>query len=177
MKTLLFSMIVSMTVTSPAFGQELASNFDQLRVLVKAGDRLAVTNAEGVVTRGRLVAIKGTSLELGGSDLTTVNEATVTRIRWTHADTLANGAKIGASVGLIWGVLGAIALSGEFGVSGAVALVGSYTALGAGVGVGVDALHEATDTIFSRPPARLGRASIAPFAADRGRGLRVALRF
>src|SRR5512147_2582375 len=79
--------------------QELAGSLDQLRVLVKSGDTIRVTDRAGREVRGSVIDISGSSLELatGGSQRTFL-ESDITTIRQRRPDSLANGAKWGFAV-------------------------------------------------------------------------------
>jgi hypothetical protein len=159
-----------------AHAQELASSFDQLRVLVKAGDRLTITDPGGEVTSGRLVRLVGTSLEIDvDGTARTLAQDRVTTIRMRHADSLANGAKIGFGIGAGFGALAGLTNAGESGSPGAFAvLLALYSgAMGAGIGVGVDGLLSTNRLVFSRPAAPSVRLQAAPMVGSGGRGIRL----
>ena len=56
-------LLVAVTASTAA-AQELAGSFDQLRVLVKPGDTIRVTDGAGQEARGTIAALTSTSLEL-----------------------------------------------------------------------------------------------------------------
>ena len=76
--------------------QELAGSFDQLRVLVKAGDTVRVTDSAGEEVRGTLTDLSSSSLALRvGGTRRTFLETDITAIHQRRNDSLANGAKWG----------------------------------------------------------------------------------
>ena len=95
MRGILVAVVLVLGSPWPAGSQELASSFDQLRVLVKAGDTLTVAHRDGQETRGRMVRLTGTSLELDVDGATRLlQEGAVTTIRHRYADSLGNGAAV-----------------------------------------------------------------------------------
>ncbi|MEO7189498.1 MAG: hypothetical protein ABI051_00430 [Vicinamibacterales bacterium] len=172
-------LFVSCCVAStPAGAQELASSFNQLRVLVRAGDTLVITDGRGRELRGQLNQLAATSLELlVGGTTQTLTEQDVRTIRQKRPDSLANGAKWGLGVGAAFGGLAGIALAGEIGAGQVPAVVLIYGALGTAAGVGIDALRSSAEIIYSRPPTGSARVSVSPLMGPRGHGVRLSIRF
>jgi len=175
----LVSVALVLASVIPARAQELASSFDQLRVLIKAGDTLTITGNTGQETRGRVARLTGTSLEIVADGVAQIlQEDRITTIQLRHADSLANGAKIGFGIGVGFGALGALAVAGEIGSNAAIVpIVLMYGALGAGVGVGVDGLFSSDKVVFSRPSPRAARLALSPIAGQGRRGVRLILGF
>jgi len=146
--TLMLAFLV--LLPQPARAQE-ARSFEQLQILVKPGDRIFVTDATGNVTVGRVAGLSKTSLSLTTKTSTKDwTESDVFKIKqWRH-DSLKNGALIGTGVGLGLGIVGAAFWCSEWGDCGgeAVAGVAVYAGLGAGVGVGIDALIPSKQTVY-----------------------------
>jgi hypothetical protein len=162
-----------------AQAQELAGTFEQLRVLVKAGDTLTVTDTAGRPVRGKLTNLSASSLSLNISGTNReFQKADVNTIARRGSDSLKNGALIGLAVG---GGLAAAAVAttsadgyvntGYF----AVALL-SYAGIGAGIGAGIDALIEGPRVIYASPVSPTTRLSIAPFVRGPRKGVLVSLR-
>lgn len=160
-----------------ADAQELAGTFDQLRVLVKAGDRIRVVNTSGA-------DIRGTIADIGSSSLAIMSEGTrrdlaerdIATIHQRRPDPLANGALWGFAIGGGVGLFGGIALSGADGSSAAIIPIFTllYAGLGAGVGAGLDAMFSAERVIYAR---RTTSARLSPIVSYRKRtiGLSVSL--
>lgn len=146
-------------VPTSATAQALAGNLDQLRVLVKVGDTLSVTDGAGRETRGRVIGLSAATLELAVNEQQrTFTDNDIALIRQRRPDPLRNGALIGLGVGVGIGALCLIGAAQEEEIGGgwAAACLGIYAGLGAAVGVGMDAAIRGTRPIYARPsvPAR-----------------------
>ena len=148
-----FGLLLTLPAASQA--QELAGSFDQLRVLVKAGDTIRVTDRTGHEVRGSLIDVSASSLALatGGSQRTFL-ESDVASIRQRRPDSLSNGAKWGFAVGAGLGLLAGITIASEYEGSSGTALIPMlalvYGGIGAGAGAGIDALHSSEQVIYGR---------------------------
>jgi hypothetical protein len=172
------------TLTAPvARAQELAGSFDQLRVLVKPGDTVRVTDSTGQEARGTIATLSSTSLELlVEGNRRSFLETDVQTIRQRRSDPLGNGAKWGFGIGAALGLFGGLALASEYdNAAAAVPLMALfYGGLGAGIGVGIDAMISSDQVIFSRTTAT--SAQVTPVSASsapnrRGIGIRASLTF
>ena len=134
--------------------QELAGSFDQLRVLVKTGDTVRVTDTSGEEVRGAIVGLSSSSLALrvAGAQRTFL-EGDIAAIHQRRNDSLANGARWGFAVGAALGVLGGITIASEYEGSSGTALIPMlalvYGGIGAGAGAGIDAMHSSQRVIFA----------------------------
>jgi hypothetical protein len=162
-----------------AQAQELAGTFDQVRVLVKAGDTLIVTDTAGQPVRGKLVNLSPSSLSLNVSGSTRefqrVDVDTITR---RGPDSLKNGALIGMAIGGSLAAVG-MALTVAEGDADAAFFVGAalvYSGIGAGIGAGVDALIEGQRVIYANPGSPKAGLSVAPVIRGRRKGVLVSLR-
>ena len=174
------SRVISACVLVASFAaggeaQEVAGSFDQLRVLVKPGDTVSVTDATGQEARGAISDLSSSALAItvGGSRRRFL-ERDIDAIRQRRPDSLANGAKWGLAVGAGLGLLAGIAIASEYDGGGGPLipmLSLTYGALGAGVGAGIDALVSSEQVIFARrgspsavavrPVLKRGRTGIA----------------
>ena len=149
MNRLMASLVLMLAATAAAEAQELAGTFDQLRVLVKPGDELTLTDVAGQRVQGTLTGLSISALELDvagtrrafvGSDVDTVEKR--------GSDSLKNGALIGISIGAGFaGAAGAL-ITQDWAYTAVAALI--YGGIGAGIGVGVDALIEGRRVIYAR---------------------------
>jgi hypothetical protein len=159
---------------------QVASSFEQLQVLVKPDAAVIVTDFKGTQIRGNIAVVSPSSLRLlvngAARDL---SPSDVLQITQRRADSLANGATIGAVAGGVFGIVGAILVCSEEENCGgwAAAVLGTYTALGAGVGVGVDALIVRRQTIYRAPGLTSRRFQVAPVLSAGRKGITVGLRF
>ena len=143
-----------LTLPSAGTAQDLAGSFDQLRVLVKPGDTVRVTDAAGAEVRGTLTDLSASSLALkAGGTRRTFLESDIAAIHQRRNDSLANGAKWGFVAGAALGVLGGVAIAREYESGGGGAFIPIlglvYGSIGAGAGAGIDAMHRSEQVIFA----------------------------
>jgi hypothetical protein len=171
--------LLVMALASRAEAQGIATSFDQLRLLVRPGDTVSVTDTTGREVTGRIVVLSSSSLALmidrTRRDLT---EPDVTTIRQRRNDSLANGAAWGLGIGA--GLTGALiaasgGVDGEYGW--AVLAIAAYGAIGAGVGVGVDAMITSRQVIYERPARPSAALTISPVLTGARKGISVSMRF
>jgi hypothetical protein len=162
--------------------QGVASSFDQLTVLVKPGDKVTVVDVTGRETSGRIGTLSRDALILvtpaGPRQLGEVEVATISQRR---GDSLKNGAIIGAVAGTGY-FLTAVAIfsrvsdGGDMIVPAAVVSGLMCAGLGAGIGVGIDALILRRQTIFQKT-AGGSRISASPVFGRGRRGAAVTVEF
>jgi uncharacterized protein YcfJ len=141
-------------IASPVAGQTVATSFEQLQFMLKAGDTIYVTEGSGEPEQ------KARVLELSASTLSKsiegvrrdLLESDVKRIRQRRPDSRKNGALIGSLVGAAASTGAAKALESPAGSCGG-GCVGKNIlhggGLGALVGLGVDALIQGRRDIYS----------------------------
>ena len=152
--------LAMITVAPCAAAQEIAGSFDQLRVLVKPGDRIRVTDTGGRETLGTIADLGSSSLTLiGANGRRDLSQNDIDTIRQRRSDSVANGAKWGFVVGLGLGALAGAALASGDGNPAAfmVPLVAlAYGGLSVGVGVGIDAMISSEQVIYARRSSAIG---------------------
>jgi hypothetical protein len=173
--------VLVLTLAHAARAQEIASNFDQLRVLVKPGDILTLTDDAGNEFKGRLLELSSSSLAvLTGKqrrELTVDEIQQITRPQHGDAGT---GAKWGAAAGAGFGML---MISTQF-PSGrcydcAGYLVGSGLMFG-GIGAGLGAAFAASAThqqlVFNKAGTPM-KLTVSPLVSRERQGVLMSLRF
>ena len=172
---------------SPAAQPAGASDADAIRQRVKKGQKVRVTDDQGVEWQGRIDAFEPDHLVVLTKDRQRrdVPYAAVLRIDRPH-DTLANGALIGFVSGAVYGLLAVVAeenadcepgvfLSCGDPIAAAYVLVPAIVGgLGAGIGVGIDALIRRDPTLFRRGASRV---VLAPSLGRDVRGVRLSVRW
>ena len=164
--------------SNSAEAQEIASKFDQLRVLLKQGDTVTITDAQGIRTQGRLAQLSQSSISLSvDGAMRQFQEAGVDTIARRAPDSLQNGALTGMVIG---GGLAALAIGtavpgSEAGWVAIGALL--YGGIGAGLGAGIDALIEGRRVIYARSPSTRATLGVSPILRDRNKGVMVSLRW
>lgn len=172
MKRVVHPLVLLLLVAATADAQQVAGTFDQLRVLVKPGDTLTITDTAGQRLRGKLAELSSASLVLEVSGTRRVFPGTeVDIIEKRGSDSLKNGALIGLSVGA--GVFGpfAGASTGDWGYGALAAVL--YGGIGAGIGVGVDALIEGQRVIYAASPSTRTSFHITPILSRSRKGVLV----
>ena len=165
---------------APSVAQEPVREFAQLNTRLVPGDTVWVTDAQGREVKGRILSLGTDALALEGGGRT-YGPADVTTIQVRRADSLRNGALIGLGIGggLVLVACLANAESGDAGwcVLGAAI----YGGIGAGIGVGIDALIPGKKLVAYRAPGSAGlshaRLSVAPVVTPRAKGVAVSFAF
>ena len=161
---------------SLAFGQQPARSLDELRLKVKAGDTIYLTDQSGRERRGRLIDLSSAALTVSfDGEARELPESSIRRIRQRQPDPLWMGGTIGAAIGGGLGV--ALASFSEecshnSTSSGCVGPVLSMAGLGAAVGIGVDALIQGRKVIYEGSGLSV---QVRPLVAPGGVGIRVSV--
>ena len=153
-----------LTCTSSAEAQEIATSLSELQLLVRPGETVTVTDAEGRSVKGQVEVLSPSLLVL--SDRSGRHEwadSDIASIRQVKSDSLGNGALIGLAVGGGIGLVGVI-----------VAAV--YAGIGAGVGVGIDALIRKEYVVY-QPSAPRTQVRLVPLLTPTRQGLAVSVSF
>lgn len=164
----------------PAAAQ-VASSFEQLQVLVQPNDKVRVRDVSGNQAQGRIGVVSQSSLRLivDGAETREFSPADVLEIRQRRGDSLGNGAIIGLIAGAAFGSVGALIVCAEEAncAAEATGIVLAYGALGAGVGVGVDALIRREQTIYRAPARPAASIRISPIVTKDRKGIAVSWKF
>jgi hypothetical protein len=173
------SLILALLATTGE-AQELAGSFDQLRVLIKSGDTVRVTDSTGQEVRGTISDVSSSSLAIVTEGRQRVFlDRDVAAIRQRRPDSLANGAKWGFVVGASLGALAGITLVGEYGdeASAAIPIFALlYGGLGTGVGAGLDAMTSSDQVIYARR-ASSSRLTLRTIVTPSRKGILASLAF
>ena len=162
-----------------AAAQGIAGSFEQLQLLVRPGDKVTVTDASGHEATGRIMELSPSMLVLsaGGTRLQ-LTEPDVRDIQQRRSDSLANGAIWGLAVG---GTLAACLVAAFWedsdDVGPAIGIVAVYGGIGAGIGVGVDALISRRHVIYQRRSGSGVELGVAPLLSSQRKGALVSVRF
>ena len=155
--------LASSLCAAPVFGQTDA----HVSRLVERGQTVEVRDDDGREVRGRIRALSSVTMTLEvADDVFEIPVAKIIRIT-RPADSLANGALIGLGAGAAFGLLastvGTSDCDGYYGCpQGAGFVVGStlvFGAVGAGIGVGVDALIHRERVLYRRDAGRRTRVT------------------
>lgn len=172
--------LLILSAAAPGQAQELATSLEQLRVLVRPGDRVRVTDTSGHEMKARVDRLSSSSISLlVGGGTRTLEEGDVVTIRQRKDDRLSNGARNGFIGGAAFGLLVGLAAREYGGNGGFVAAAAlAYGSIGAGVGVGIDAMITRDRIIYD---GRAGRSSsnirVAPFVTPERKGVALSVGF
>jgi hypothetical protein len=137
-----------------------------------------ITDSSGREEKTRIVGVSGgTVTAAAGADTRNFRTSDIMRVRVRQSDTLINGALIGAGVAVASGlVLCRLTETWENcrDDAGPMLRIG---AIGAGVGIGLDALIRGRKTIYEAAPGPTTQLHAAPLVGRHTRGLRVSLSF
>lgn len=201
MTTLLGSLLIVTTLVSgtdsggsPAAVRERAAtqtaapdDATVIRQRVKEGQRVRITDDQGRELKGRIGEFTANTVVLvtRDSQRTDVPYGTIVRIDRPH-DGLGNGAGIGFMSGAILGLLAVISEEANDCEPGAFFSCGDPTAgayavvplvfggVGAGIGVGIDAMIRRDSTLFRRGDSRV---VVGPALGRGVRGVRLSVRW
>lgn len=152
-RTTWMTMLALAGQVATASAQEVTS-FADLPLRLNTGDQVTIETRSGVSVAGRVVRMAPEQLAVTGPDARerVFAAAEVQRVR-RRGDGLGNGVRIGAIAGgaIGCGVFGAF--SGEFRASDCAQSVLIFGAVGAGLGLAVDAMHTGETTVFQTAPA------------------------
>ncbi len=147
--------------------------------LVQPGDTLTITDNAGVRVRGKLVEITTTSLVLDVSRaLRQFQESEIYMIE-RRGDSLKNGALIGFSAGGALAAALATSFRGSdwrFDPEDYLAVIAVFGGVGAGIGVGIDALIRGHTVIYARSRSAARTVSFAPILGRGRKGALVSVR-
>jgi hypothetical protein len=179
-RTVLLGALV-LALADIAHAQEIASSLDQLRVLVRPGDTLTLTDEAGREFKGKLLELSTTSLAVQtGNQRRELTVDDIQRItRPQHGDA-GLGAAWGAAVGAGFGVL-VIAMNSPSGRCYDCAQWMLFSGLTfGGIGAGLGAASAAATThqqlVFNKAGTPL-KLTVAPIVSRERQGVLASLRF
>jgi hypothetical protein len=148
-----------------------------LETILIPGMTVWITDSGGREERTRIVGVSGDIVSTtAGDEIRRLRTTDVMRVRARHSDSLINGALIGAGAALASGLF-LCRLTEPWDVCrGNVGPMFRIGAIGAGVGIGIDALIRGRRTIYEAARGAT-RLRAAPIVARHGGGLQVSLSF
>lgn len=175
----LVTLLLVLLLPSRALAQRTARSFDQLQLLIEAGDNITVRDVNGAETTGRVDTLSAHALAIvsQGTRREWV-DTDVTRISQRRQDSLANGALWGLAggAGTIEILAAGFCAEGECTAGAIVAAAAVYSGLGVAAGVGIDALITRRHVVYekvSRPVA----LSVAPVVSGSKWAVAVSVRY
>jgi hypothetical protein len=150
-----------------------ATSFDQLSVLVRPGDTVTVTPDSGKPFSGRIRSLSSSGLTLlVGKELRSLEERDVTTVRHRRQDSLSNGALWGLGTGAAAG----FSTCGFCHPGPGLLMAGMFGGIGAGIGVGIDALIKGNVVVFQRRSSGQ-QVTVMPQLAKSHKSVNVSVQF
>lgn len=157
-----------------------ARSFEQLQLFVQDGDSVSLRESSGVEVPARVAGLTPTELVviIDGQRRAFQPEDAI-RISQRRGDSLANGTWLGFGIGAGFALIAVGMDNSDFfdGAGWALLAAGVYGGLGAGIGVGIDALIRGRQVIYDHQPAAASTVAIVPLLGAKRAGAMVALRF
>ena len=169
-----------LTLSAAAAGEaQTAASFDQLPLLVNLGDRIAVTDRTGRESSGRITELSPGALTLATDDAARViRAAEVSVIRRYVSDPVGDGWLVGFAVGALIGVVLTVGVDDFDQPGAALAFASWFGSVGAGAGVGVDAMISSRRVIYApAAPTNSARLTVSPLLTPGRRGVSLSLGF
>jgi hypothetical protein len=154
-----------------------ASAQTQTTDVFNPGSTVWITDATGEEQKARILSVSGDTVTATvGDDTRRFDTNDITRVRARKTDSVLNGALIGAGVAVASGLVFCRMMESWDVCRTNVGPMLRIGALGAGIGIGVDALIRGRKTIYEAPP---GSASISatPLVGRRAGGLQFSVSF
>jgi len=144
---------------------------------LRPGSTVWITDSTGRQDQARILDLSdGVVTATIGDAVRRVRTTDVLRVEARRSDSLWNGALIGAAAGVASGLLLCRMSEPWRNCRDDVGPMLRIGALGAGIGMGIDALIRKRETVYSGDAAST-HVYVAPIVAPRARGLQVSLRF
>ena len=148
-----------------------------LETALAPGMTVWITDAVGHEAKTRIVSLSGDVVTTAsGEDVRRLRPTDVTRVRVRHSDPVLNGAVIGAGAAVASGLLLCSLTETWENCRDDVGPMLAFGAIGAGAGIGIDALIRGRKTIYEVAPGST-RLRASPILARHARGLQVSIGF
>jgi len=170
-------LLFSVSISSAVSAQTPQGARPNLEGTLIPGMTVWITDSGGREEKTRIVGVSGDIVTASGGDgIRRLRTTDVTRVRVRHSDPVINGALIGAGAAVASGLFLCRMTEPWENCRDDAGPIFRIAAIGAGVGIGIDALIRGRKTIYEagRGSARM-RA--APVVARHVRGLQVSLSF
>jgi hypothetical protein len=169
-------MFVALSAT-PLFAQAPPSAGTELESALLPGTTAWITESSGHEYKATILNVSGHIVTVtAGRQTRSLSTADVRRVRVRQSDSLMNGALIGAGSAVASGLWFCTLMESWENCRDDSGSIAAITALGAGIGVAIDALLRDRRTLYEAGTSST-ELRIAPMLAPHARGLQIALRF
>ena len=173
----IITLVLGAAALTASLAEAQTVAFDRLALHLNQGDRVTVIYGDGRALQGQIVDLSSSTLTLQTGELRRdLDGGDISVIRRRERDSLKDGAAIGFASGAAL-VVGLIARSGGFHHTGVAFIYSSlFGAAGAGIGAGLDALHEESQVVYRTAPSNR-RLAVSPVLSPERQGLSVSFGF
>ena len=169
-------ILFSASIGSAASAQMPLEETRKLETTLTPDRTVWITDSGGREEKTRIVGISGGVVTTAaGKEVRRLRATDVVRVQARHSDPLWNGALIGAGAAVASGLFVCSLMEPSENCRDDVGPMLRIGALGAGIGIGIDALMRGRKTIYEAPGS--ARLSASPIFARRGGGLQLSLSF
>ncbi len=159
-------MILVLLASAGAFAQEPATSLDQLKLLLKQGDRITVVDSSGKTIKGQIERIAPDTLDVRtNGEIRSFTDSNLRQITRRKADSALNGTLIGAGIGFGATLPFFLGLAEHDEKGTAVAAACVWGLIGAGIGALTDVAVQGKQTVYVRPKTSASW-SIRPIYGD-----------
>jgi hypothetical protein len=177
LKRIVLLVLFSASTSSAVSAQTPQGATVKLETTLIPGMTVWITDSGGREDKTRIVGVSGDIVTAtAGGETRRLRTADVMRVRVRHSDSVLNGALIGAGVAVASGLFLCRTTEPWENCVDDVGPIARIGAVGAGIGIGIDALIRGRRTIYEAAPGAT-RLRAAPIIARHARGLQVSLSF
>jgi hypothetical protein len=171
-------VVLFVIATNPAISAQTHPSADgSIAAALIPGTTAWITDATGREEKARIVGLVDDTVTTAAAEGTRrLRTADITRVRVRQSDSVLNGALVGAGVAVGSGLLLCRAMEPWENCRDDVGPMLKIGALGAGIGVAIDALIRGRKTIYDAPHGST-RLLAAPLVGRRAGGLQVSITF
>ena len=172
------TLVLAAAAAAAPLAEAQRVTFDRLALQLTQGDPVTVTDGDGQELRGRIVDLSSSTLALETDGLRRdLDRGDISVIQRRERDSLTNGALVGFASGVAFAVtLVAAECSGCAGDASYAPWYALFGAAGAGIGAGLDSLHQGSRVVY-RAASSDRRLAVSPVVSPERQGVSVSLGF
>jgi hypothetical protein len=175
-RTALLAVII-ISAAQAVMAQTPGAATQELQGAVAPGMTVWITDSAGREQKTRIVDVSGGVLTAAaGEEIRRFRTSEIVRVRVRHSDPVLNGALIGAGAAVASGLLMCRAMEPWEVCRNDIGPMAKIGALGAGVGIAIDAVVRGRRTIYQAPPGSV-RLQVMPLLTRQAGGLQLAITF
>jgi hypothetical protein len=174
LKRIVFILLLSASIGSTAAAQPAESDLDST---LTPGTTAWITDVSGREVKTRIVTVSGSVVTASAhGELRRFETTDIKRIEVRQSDSLLDGALIGAGAAIAFGLVVCTAMEPWENCRDDVGPMLRAGAVGAGIGIGIDALIRGRRTVYEGAPRPVG-VHAAPILSRYEKGFRVSVSF